>query len=120
MEKIHLLQWIFFQKRLGDRARAFSSHWKAEGQDINLVEAMGVKQTKRVKKKPAASSKATKKDPLTKRSKKKAEVVDVKPEGKKWHKLPMTYAKTGHEKAYLQKASLTTAQSPRPLTKGRP
>ena len=92
----------FFRKRLGDRARAFSSHWKAEDQDTNLVEAMGVKKKKEAKKKPAASSKATKKDPLTKGSKKKAEVVDVKPEGKKWYKLQVTYAKKGNERAYLQ------------------
>ena len=89
---------FFFRKRLGERAREYGSSWKAEDQDANLVEAMGAGS----KKKPAASCKATKKGTLTKGEKKTAEVVDVKPAGKKWHKLQVTYAKKGNERAYLQ------------------
>ena len=106
----------FFRKKLGARAAKSSKDWGQEDEDEGLAKAIGLpkalpkgqakKKPATTLKKPLAKGPATMKKPAASSSGKSAEGVqaEVKPKGKKWHKLQVTYAKKP-ERAYI------TAQS---------
>ena len=102
----------FFRKKLGARAAKSSNAWAQEDEDEGLAKAIGLPKALpkgQAMKKPAA----TLKKPLTKgtaKVKKPAASIsgnssagvqgEVKPIGKKWHQLKVTYAKKP-ERAYI-------------------